>query len=172
MKSDKARHLFDRIVDYLAGAGAALIMVTMLMVSLEVVMRYILRRPQIWVMEISEYSLVWMTFLGATWILRSEGHVKVDILFGFLTPRTRALLGMVSSLIGVCISLVISIIGTIVVWGMFATWEVDPKSQIGMPKGPLLAIIPACSLPLLVQFVRRGFGYFHDWKRSEQRRGD
>ena len=166
-----AKRLFDRIVDYLAGAGATLVMATMLMVCLEVVMRYMLRRPQIWVVEISEYSLVWLTFLGATWILRSEGHVKVDILFGFVSPRAQAFLGIVSSLIGVCTCLVLCIVGAKVVWGTFATWEVDPKSQIGMPKGPLLAIIPVCCLPLLVQFVRRGFSYVQAWKISKHQGG-
>ncbi len=171
MKAGKAEYLFDRIVDYLAGAGAILVGATMLMVSIEVVMRF-LHHPQIWVIEICEYSLVWVTFLGATWILRSERHVQVDILLGFLSPRARALLGIVSSLIGVCVSLVLCVMGAKVVLGMIATWEVDPRSQIGIPEGPLLAIIPACSLPLLIQFVRRGLGCFHDWKNNQQRGRD
>jgi len=160
----KATRLFDRIVNYLAAIGADLIVCMMLIVALEVAMRYILGRPQIWVVEVSEYILVWITFLGSTWILRADGHVKVDILFGQFHNRTQALLRFVSSLIGSSVCFVILVWGTKVTWYLLLTWEPDPKSQIGMPKGPLLAVIPACSLPLLIQFIRKGLGHFREWR--------
>jgi C4-dicarboxylate transporter, DctQ subunit len=147
--------LFDRVVDYLAGAGAVLVIGMMAVVCLEVIMRYIVHRPQIWVVETSEYMLVILTFLAATWILRAEGHVKVDFVYNRLSYRTQALLGVISSIIGIFVCLILFIYGTIVVWGMLRTWEVDAKSQIGMPKGPLLAVIPVCSFFLIIQFIRR-----------------
>lgn len=94
--------------------------------------------------------------------------MKVDILLDRLNPRIRAFLGLLSSLVGIIVCLVLIVYGSKVVWSMLLTWESDPKSQIGMPKGPLMAIIPLCSLPLLIQFVRRGLDYHREWKSREQ----
>ena len=38
-------------------------------------------------LELVEYSLVWITFISAAWVLRHEGHVRVDILI-LLLPKT------------------------------------------------------------------------------------
>lgn len=154
----------DRMITACAGFGSALIVGVMVIVSLEVVMRYFFHKPQIWVVEISEYVLVWSTFLGAAWVLKDEGHVQVDILYQTLNSKTRAWLGVFSSVLGVFVSLVFIIFGTRLTWGMCITLEADPKSQIGMPKGPLLAIIPFCSVLLLIQFIRRSNKFYKQTK--------
>ena len=160
----KVTDVFNRLIDFLAGMGAVLVEGMMAVVCLEVIMRYILRHPQVWVVETSEYMLVFVTFLAAPWILRAEGHVKVDIIYNRLSRRTQSLLGVFSSMVGIFICLILSIYGTMIVWGMVRTWEVDAKSQIGMPKGPLLAVIPVCSTILLFQFIRRARRYFRESK--------
>lgn len=168
-KNRKSGRCFDRVINYLAGAGATLIFGMMFIVSLEVVMRYILHRPQIWVVEVGEYILVWLTFLGAAWILREEGHVKVDILYDHFGPKLQAFFGIVSSLLGMFVCLIFLVYGSQVVWDMCKGWELDPRSQIGMPKGPLLIIIPLCSLPLFIQFARRGHRSITDWRSMRKR---
>lgn len=37
--------------------------------------------------QVVEAGLVWLTFLGAAWILRRDGHVKVDVLYMVLPDR-------------------------------------------------------------------------------------
>jgi len=156
----------DKMITAFAAFGSALILSVMVLVSIEVVMRYFFHKPQIWVVEISEYVLVWSTFLGAAWVLKDEGHIKVDILYQNLSSKVKAWLGVFSSIIGIFVSFVFIIFGTRLVWRMCITLEADPKSQIGMPKGPLLAIIPLCSVLLLIQFVRRGKKFFNQIKAS------
>jgi C4-dicarboxylate transporter, DctQ subunit len=150
------RRFFDRVVDFLAGTGAVLVICVMAIVCFEVIIRYVIQRPQVWVAEVSEYILVWMTFLGAVWILREGGHVRVDILVSQLSPRVQTYVEILGAIIGLLVSLVLFIFGAQVVWKLMLTLEADSKSQIGIPKAPLLAIIPLCSLPLLFQFLRDG----------------
>lgn len=164
--SKKVVEFYDRAIDSLAGGGAILVIAMMAVVCLEVVMRYILRRPLIWAVETSEYMLVVLTFLAATWILRSEGHVKVDFLYNRLSRKSQAVLGIFSSILGIFVCLTLLVYGTRIVWGMLRTLEVDAKSQIGMPKGPLMAVIPLCSFFLIIQFVRRAHKYLKESKRE------
>jgi C4-dicarboxylate transporter DctQ subunit len=67
--------LFDRIL--LAGgilSGCVLIII-MLMVTVKVIFRYVLNEGLIGVDLLSGTLLVYMTFLGAAWVLKHEQHV-------------------------------------------------------------------------------------------------
>ena len=81
------RRTFDRILDSLAAMAGGLILFACLIVSYEVFMRYFLNSPTSWTLEISEYCLLWITFLGTAWLLREDGHVKVDLLSDRLKAR-------------------------------------------------------------------------------------
>jgi len=168
----KAGTLFDRTVNYLAFVAAVLIIFTMLSVGAEVVMRYFLHRPMIWVMEVTEIILLFITFLGTAWLLRREGHVKVDIVLGHLNPRAQALLGIISSIIGIIVCIVLVWYGIQVSYDYTQGGLYEP-TLLELPKGPLLAIIPVGSFLLLIQFVRRTYGYLQHFRASpnEEERG-
>ena len=89
--------LFDHLLDMLMVAAIALLIFGWLAVCFEVVMRYFVGQPQIWVIEIVEYILLYTCFLGGAWLLREEGHVKVDVLLNRLNPRNQALLNTITS---------------------------------------------------------------------------
>ena len=126
-------------------------------------MRYFFNRPQIWVMESTEISLFGVTFLVAAWLLRKEGHVSVDIVVDQLSARTRSLVRMITSVL-------VAIVCMIVVWyGTQVTWDHLQKGIVAselmrFPKAPLLAVIPASMFLVLIQSLRRTYGYFRSWR--------
>ncbi len=79
--------VFDRLNGVLAVMGATLLILVMLSVSYNVATRYFFRFSTPGMFEIWEYSLLYMTFLGAAWLLRREGHVSMDIVLNHLKPR-------------------------------------------------------------------------------------
>ncbi len=159
----KITAIYDRVVGSLAVLGAVLIIIAMLIVTLEVVMRYLLHRPPVWVLETTEYILVWFTFLAAAWILKKEGHVKVEIVVSRLRPRAQALLGIITSITGVILCSLLVIYGSQVVWDHFQR-NILMDSLLAPPKAPFLAIIPIGSFLLLLQFLRRSYGSLERWK--------
>jgi len=165
----KAGIIFDRTINYLAFMAAVLIIFTMLSVGAEVVMRYFLRRPMIWVMEITEISLLFVTFLGTAWLLKREGHVKVDIVTGHLNPRAQDLLGIISSIIGIIVCLVLVWYGIHVSYDYIQGGLYEP-TLLELPKGPLLTIIPIGSFLLLIQFVRRTYGHLQHFRASPNKK--
>jgi TRAP-type C4-dicarboxylate transport system permease small subunit len=76
----------------------------------QVVSRYGLNRPLVWVEELATYAFIWGTFLGASLGLKRGIHLKVETFLGRLAPRTRAAVLAVTHLaIGVfCFLLVIN----------------------------------------------------------------
>lgn len=71
----------------------------LLMVFYEVVARYLLNRPTVFSVEISEYLLVLVTFLSAGWVLREDRHVRMLALVSVLPERPRLLLDISTSLL-------------------------------------------------------------------------
>jgi TRAP-type C4-dicarboxylate transport system permease small subunit len=139
----------------------------MLSVSADVISRDFLNLPIIWVFDITEYILLYVTFLGTAWVLKNEGHVTIDLLLTRLKPRTQALFGIASSVIGMAISMVVAWYGAQVTWDHLLRGVRD-TAMLELPKAPILAIIPIGSFLLVIQFLRRAYGYLGNWQRSSQ----
>ena len=57
----------------LAGVAMVVLGLIIFSVCLEIIMRYFLNWPLVWVVELTEYGLLHVTFLGAAWLLRQGG---------------------------------------------------------------------------------------------------
>jgi C4-dicarboxylate transporter DctQ subunit len=157
--------IFDGILNVFALLSALLLAFIMLSICLEVVMRYFLNRPLVWVIEMSEYALLYITFLGTAWLLRREGHVTVDVLLVRLNPKSQAALGLFSSIIGIAISLVLIWYGSEVTWDHYQRGIFKP-TVLQFPTAPILAIIPIGSMILAMQFIRRGYLFLRKWRED------
>ena len=124
-----------------------------LIVCLEVVMRYALNDPLIWVVEIAEYSLLYICFLGAAWALRENIHVRIDVFLSAFSDRWRRRLGVITSLLGLSISSVLMIWGTLAVWGKYMTGAYS-SDVVKFPIWIVLFCIPFGSLFLGLRFLR------------------
>jgi len=70
----------------------------MVLVLVEVFMRYILNRPLMVADEFSGYILVALTFLGAAYTWKERGHVRITAMISRLPPRVASwtrLIGLV-----------------------------------------------------------------------------
>ena len=143
---------FDRILEILAITSIALIVFIWGAVCLEVVMRYFLSKPQVWVHELTEYSLLFITYLAAAWLLNIEKHIKMEIVIDRLNPTVQLWISVITSTLGALACLILFL------FSLQTTWEhkgfFDPQ-MLELPKAPLLAVIPLGSLLLFIQFLRR-----------------
>lgn len=163
LKKDKT--IFDSTLNLSALLAAVLLIFMMILVSAEVVMRYFLGNPIEGAVEITEYTLAWITFLGAAWVLKREGHVKMDLLLIRLNPRNHNIITFITSIIGAIACLVVTVYGVINVWNQFQTGYrlatvLEPYAFI------VLSVIPVSCLLLFVQFVRRTFSYLKTLRAS------
>ena len=159
----KANAIFDGTIDILALFAVLLLAFTALSVSAEIVMRYFVGRPLLWVIEVAEYCLVWATFLGTTWVLKREGHVIMDIVLTRLNPRTQTLVNLITSVIGIAICLILTWYGVKVTLDLYQRGHY--LSSVLMPPSFILfAIIPIGLFLLFIQFLRRAYGYLQSWQ--------
>lgn len=83
----KLKNVFDRTVDLLALVAEGIIGFVMIMVSMDVFMRYFLRRPITGVLEITEYSLLFITFFGHSPVVKKGETCKDGFGAGQVKPH-------------------------------------------------------------------------------------
>lgn len=83
---------FERIHEASIRVAASLLALMMVLVLIDISAR-LLWRPITGILEIVECSLVLFTFAGCAWVLWKDGHVKLDIMLGYMGRKTKAWVG-------------------------------------------------------------------------------
>ncbi len=161
----KATNIFDGTVNLLALLAAVILILVMLSVIYEVFMRYFLNAPTIWVQEYTEFSLLFITFLGATWLLKRGGHVRMDIVLTRLTPRTQTVVNIITSFLGAIVFLIIAWYGVDATWQAF-TAGARRSSLLETPTFVIIFIIPVGSFLFFIQLLRGTYGYLREWRAA------
>jgi len=107
--------ILDKIMNFFAFLAICLILFLVVAILYEVAMRYFLGRTQLWTFEVTQYCLLFITFLATAWLLKEESHVKMDLLLTRLKPAQRARLNAATSFIGALMFLVVTYYSSIVV---------------------------------------------------------
>ncbi len=152
--------LAGKILDGLITAGgvlaAILVAALAFCVGLEVVMRYFFEAPTRWVIEFSEYALLWLAFLAGAWILRAEGHVRVEMLTEVLPARWQRRIHFVTSWLGAGVCAVFCWVSTGYVLRIRESGEMLFKA-VPVEKWAVMAVMPPGLALLAFQFARRAF---------------
>lgn len=158
-KTERAWSIFDSIITVLMVFAAVLVIFDMLAVSTEVILRYFFDISIAELFEITEYSMIWITFLATTWILKKDGHIRIDLVTNRLSPATRANVNIASSIICIFLLALITWYSVVITLNDFRTGFT--LSSIMEPlKWPLEIIIPIGTFMLFVQLLRNTYGYF------------
>ena len=166
MKSIKGiTAIYDKIAHLFAHLSGVLIVLITLSVAIDVVVRKVSNTALLGVVESCEHGIAFITFLGAAWILKQDGHVKLDLLINLLGPKPKALLNLVTSTIGAAMCLFLAYRGTLTVWDLQVR-HVETFKSLELPMAPLY--IPICigSLLLFIQFSRKAYGYLMDLRKT------
>ena len=139
-----------------------------LMVSYDVLMRYFLDEPQLFIDELASFVLVGVVFLGNGPVFYKGGHIRVDLITSHLQVRTQSLLRVVALFVG------IALLGIIIYETMLSTVE---AFQIGR-----VSAVMAYPLWIAMLFVPLGLilmGFFMivrlvkeiSWKEEKEPKG-
>jgi len=151
-QKDKLDSLLDRLNSVMAWIAALAIIFMMFAISYAVIMRYVWNKPVPWIVEISSYLMLYITFLGTAWLQRKGGHVEVDLFTGRLKPRVRAAFKTITSLGGAVVGFILAWKGSLVTVDYFQR-DVTAIGILNTPQFLLMGIIPIGGFLLLVEFL-------------------
>lgn len=151
--------VFDSISEHTGKVVLWAAIALVLVLCYEVTMRYVFDAPTNWVMETAMMLGGTIAALGWAYTHRHHGHVRVDVIYTHLSPRGKAIIDVVCSLVFLFPLLLILIYAS-VSWAEFS-WVMNEKmvgSSWRPPAGPIRTLIPLgfClfTLQCVAQFIR------------------
>ncbi|MBE0547168.1 MAG: TRAP transporter small permease subunit [Rubrivivax sp.] len=135
-------------------AFAWCIVILVLGVSWEVFVRYALNDPTSWAFDFSFILYGALFLMSGAYTLSRGGHVRADIFYRRLKPRTQAKLEFVLYILFYFPGVLALVIAG---WGYgheaMAIREVSVNSPVGVPIWPLKMLIPAAGVLLTLQGI-------------------
>jgi C4-dicarboxylate transporter, DctQ subunit len=164
-------HILDLVLR-LGGALAGTIMVAiMAMVTIKVFMRYVLGYGWVGVDQITGTLLLYMTFLGAAWVLHREGHVTIDFVVTRLPTTLRLGAAVANAILCASVSLLVFAYGAMEV-AYSLERGIRVAAELEIPRAVNLVAIPVGFLFLWIQFSRRAWHALQAARQGDDRAGD
>lgn len=144
----------DRLSTWIGQLFSWLIVGLTALIGYEVFSRYVLNSPHAWAFDAMIMMYGTMFMMAGAYTLSKNGHVRGDILYGFLKPRTQAIFDLI-------LYVVFFIPGVVALayagYGYAAdSWKILEHSSItadGPPLYPFKTIIPLAGVILLIQGI-------------------
>jgi len=144
---------FDALIDALGMAAGALLVLITLLIVVDVGSRTLHLFSLTWALEASEYMLYGVTFLGAPWLLRDQGHIAIEIVVERLPAAARRRLRRATDALGAAICAVLFVYSCRVLWSSYASGMRIEKS-FSFPEWLPYAVVPPVMLLLLCIHLR------------------
>lgn len=140
----------DKTNEWVAKILSFTIVVITLVTMYEVIMRYFLGAPTIWVFEFNYLAYGPYFLLAGAYTLALGKHVNVDILYGRLSARGRAIVDLFTAPVFFFFILIMLFFGWRFAWNSVLVRE-TLSSAWGPPVYPIKLCIPLAALLLLLQ---------------------
>jgi TRAP-type C4-dicarboxylate transport system permease small subunit len=161
---ERARIVWNKVITALMVFAGVLIVVDTIAVSLTVILRKTLGIGWSGYFELTEYSLLWIAFLPAAWLLKNDLHIRVDMIVSHLKPRPNATTNIVASIFCTVILAIITWYGFKLTWNDYHA-DIIVSTVLRPPKWPIEAIIPVAGFLLFIQSVLKTWGHLTGLKR-------
>jgi TRAP-type C4-dicarboxylate transport system permease small subunit len=156
---------FDKLSDIMAALAGVLLVLISAAMCYTIFMRFVFRQTTIWIIPMSEYALLWIVFLGTTWLLKEGGHITTDVIYIHLNEKSKRYLDFVMSIVGGLACALLLYLGIVHICDCILHGVTDVRAMT-VPKSAVFIIIPIGSLFLTIQFFRTAWS-----KLSEIRMG-
>lgn len=137
-------------------AGLTLVWL-MVAIIVSVVMRNAGLQPWAWLFTSTEYGLLYMTMLGAPWLVREKGHVHIELVTAALPARVRRLVSRAVAAACVAVSAVLAWYGAELFLTNIARNDFDVRAYY-FPRWMLTVSFPLAFGLMAVEFSRFVFG--------------
>ena len=155
------RKAVNRMTDVFGMIGIVLIIGLCCLVIIEIINRNFLYLGMDWTIEMTEYMLAFITFCGAGWLLKADGHIKFDLITERLSPKYKRASNILSSSIGFLITALLTIFGFYKVAGLISRGIVT-ETVLELPQALLIGIVPVGLFIASLQFLFRMIDSFNE----------
>lgn len=121
---------------------------TVILITVQVFMRYVMHASPSWTEELARYLFIWMVYIGISYGVKMQRHIKVDAILLILPHKAQKLLLILSNVLFIVFCVFIIYQGTAVAMNLLSFGQTSPALSVPMgyiymasPIGFSLAII-------------------------------
>jgi len=142
--------LIDAVNDRVGNFLSYFLFFFFVLLLMEVILRYFFNSPTVWANELAQMLFGAYAILAGGYILRTGGHVNVDILYSRLSRKQKAVLDIVTSSLFFLFCGMLLVYGGSLAWDSLARFE-HSQSAWNPPLYPAKLMIPLAALLLMLQ---------------------
>lgn len=148
---------YDALLYAMAFIAALSLVWLMVSVVVSVAMRNLGVQPFAWLFTSAEYGLLYMTMLGAPWLVRERGHVHIELVTAALPPAVRRVVSRGVALACVAVSLALAWYGLQLFLTNIERNDYDVRAYF-YPRWMLTITFPIAFGLMAIEFSRFVFG--------------
>ncbi|GAB6191218.1 TRAP transporter small permease subunit [Desulfocastanea catecholica] len=118
---EKIIFFIEKLNKIVGKAASNLIFVFMFLMVYEVIARYFLQSPTIWVHELCGYLFAAYVALTGGWVLLTKGHVAVDIIYQYFPKKVKFTADIIVSIVALFMFVILFWQGYKFAWHAFVT---------------------------------------------------
>ncbi len=148
IKFARAVQRLSRVINMI---GVAFLMPMMFLTTVDVILRYFFNRPIKGGMEYSEVMMVIIIWLGFSYTLQVEGHVKIELFVSRLSKNTQIYFDIFACLIGLTLTGLLNWFGYMLTLNSYLNGE--EMDVTSLPLYPFKGLIWAASILFTLEIL-------------------
>lgn len=162
----KLASAYDHLLSGLSMLTGVLILLMTALVSVNITMRTVFSRSIPGTIEMCEWILLLIPFFGAAWLLKQDGHVRMDLLIQALKTKSRLILNIITSTVISLVCLLFFWYVALNTWKYFVTGAYRP-SVLNLPTYVFSGIMALGFLLIAIQALRNVAGYAAELRKEK-----
>lgn len=114
--------------------------ITVFLIFLQVVMRYVFQNSLSWTEELARYIFVWQAWLSTSYAVKKSKHIRIEIIKKYFAEKNRNILELCVLIIWTAFSLFFSYDSLKLTISIFKLGQRSPA--LGIPMGYVYASVP------------------------------
>lgn len=95
-------------------------------IASQVFMRHVMNSSLSWSEELARYCFIWLVYIGISYGVKMQRHIKVDVVLQFIKEKQKVVLGIIANLIFLAFSIIIIIYGYNISQQLLGWGQVSP----------------------------------------------
>ena len=109
-----------------------LLSVMVVVISAQIIMRFILGSSIGWSEELARYCFIWLVFIGISYGVKKQRHISIDAIYRLLKGKQRVILHIIVNLLFLSFAVMLLIYGGKISTQIYLWGQSSPALQINM----------------------------------------
>lgn len=157
-KIDRPIALFCKTIIFVA------FIIIIVSASIQVFYRFVLDKSFSWTDELCRYGMIWITFVGAGYAVRTHQHIAVDLLKNYVPAKFGAVLDQINSVLTFLLGIILTYFGGKL--SLMNMTQLSPGLKLSM--GFMYGSIPLCGILICIYAAFDVVGWVAPEKREKK----